>query len=34
MTLLATVISRLSEDRAIIDAGRTAISYDQGLPLV
>lgn len=34
LTLLATVISRPSEDRAIIDAGRTAISYDQGLPLV
>jgi len=33
-TLLSTVISRPSEDRAIIDAGRNAISYDQGLPLV
>jgi len=33
-TLLSTVISRPSEDRAIIDAGRNSISYDQGLPLV
>ncbi len=33
-TLLSTVISRPSEDRAVIDAGRNAISYDQGLPLV
>lgn len=33
-TLLSTVISRPSQDRAVIDAGRNAISYDQGLPLV
>ncbi len=33
-TLLSTVISRPSPDRAVIDAGRNAISYDQGLPVV
>ena len=34
LTLLATIISRPTQNRAVIDAGRTAISYDQGFPLI
>ena len=34
LTLLATVISRPSESRAILDAGMKAISPDKGLPLL
>jgi D-serine deaminase-like pyridoxal phosphate-dependent protein len=33
-TLLSTVISMPSKNRAIIDAGRNSISHDLGLPLV
>ena len=33
-TLLSTVISRPSKDRAIIDAGKNSISHDFGLPPV
>lgn len=34
LTLLVTVISKPTQNRAVIDAGRTAISYDQGFPLI
>jgi len=34
LTLLATVISRPSEDRAIIDAGMKAISCEFGMPIL
>lgn len=34
LTLLATVISRPSRDRAVIDAGMKSISYEFGMPTV